>query len=384
MTSSSTLITLSPIFCINLDIYPERWNRTKTEIKRTFSDSPNPPKLHRYPAIDRTNDNDPGRGCGETFCQLVKRAKSNKWPYVVICEDDVHFVPGAYDKLQKALACVPADADLLSAGSYCLRFSNPSIYNDHWLKINGSYASHHFIIIFESVYDKVLGFKDHPNYRHLDRFIGNRLAAHGKMNVYVIWPMIARQYDGYSTTMRKTVQYNTTIWARKHNLLWYSKEHHHTISATEVSPVPYSVEIIEQYEETLRLYFDFVYHKQEKLTQSMICTNHINEYSQADISRMALFWYVTPHIFDIINKEKYGISITEFSSFRSNIMDFYSLVSHTHMHSPVINDTIDVFHLILAYQQPNVFSSVLKKKYNISLEEFAQIKMEQNKKKCRY
>ena len=86
----------------------------------------------------------------------------------------------------------------------------------------------------------------------------------------------------------------------KHNLLWYSKQHHHTLSATEVPPVPYSVAIIEQYEETLRLYFDFVYHKQEKLTQSMICTNHINEYSKADISRMALFWYVTPHIFDNI------------------------------------------------------------------------------------
>ena len=33
---TSTVLTISPIFCINLDIYPERWIRTKTEIKRTF------------------------------------------------------------------------------------------------------------------------------------------------------------------------------------------------------------------------------------------------------------------------------------------------------------------------------------------------------------
>lgn len=380
---TSTVLTISPIFCINLDIYPERWIRTKTEIKRTFISASDPPKLHRYPAIDRTKDAEPGRGCGETFCQLVKRAKSNNWPYVIICEDDVRFVDGAYEKLQLALTCVPPDADLLSAGSYCLRFSKPSVYNDHWLKINGSYASHHFIIIFKSAYDKVLGFKDHPNYRHLDRFIGNRLAAHGKMNVYTIWPMIAQQYDGYSTTMRKHVQYNTLIWARKHSLLWYSSEHHQGISASQVPPVPYVIENIQNYECVLRRYYEFVYHNQEKITSPR--NDRILktiEYSDKEIEHMALFWNVTPHIFDQINKQKYGISISEFNIFHQNIIEFYSMVSSLHTGSTIKD--IDIFHLILAYQQPKIFDTVMKKKYNMTLEEFKQIKKERSKKKCKY
>lgn len=381
-TSLATSLTASPIFCINLDKYPERWNRTKREFKRTFPNTEQP-KLHRYPAIDRTEDAEPGRGCGETFCQLIQRAKSNKWPYVVICEDDVQFVDGAYTKLHKALSCAPPDADILLGGSYCLRFSSPKVFNAHWLKVNGSYASHHFVIFYASAYDKVLGYKDHPNYRHLDRFIGNRFAGRS-LNVYVIWPMIAKQYDGFSTTMRKHVQYNTLTWARKHSLLWYDKTHHASLPAFSVPPKEFCEEAVKAYELRMEEYVEFVKHKDGHI-QNLEQRNHMNQIKNAstdtgdlDIASHALYWYATPHILDRMYKTKYGLSMSEFEEFRSSIVDYYALMNT--QDTDVSEQTIDVFHLILAYQQPDIFNAILKRKYGMSWEEFKKVQQEHNNK----
>lgn len=379
-----TSLASLPIFCINLDKYPERWNRTKLEFKRTFPNSEQP-KLHRYPAIDRTADVEPGRGCGETFCQLVQRAKSNKWPYVIVCEDDVQFVDGAYAKLQKALSSTPSDADILLGGSYCLRFSSPKVFNAHWLKVNGSYASHHFVIFYASAYDKVLGYKDHPNYRHLDRFIGNRFAGRN-LNVYVIWPMIAKQYDGFSTTMRKRVQYNTLMWARKHSLLWYDQRHHASLPAFSVPPKQFCADAVQEYTEQIKMYLEFVKHKDGHI-QNLQCqdkNDQIKRYTEntdtefSDISIHALYWFATPQILDRKYKKTYGVSMREFEEFRSSIVDYYVLMNA--QDTEISAQTIDVFHLILAYQQPEIFNAILKRKYGMSWDEFKKVKQEHKKK----
>lgn len=376
-TSMKQVISLSPIFCINLDKYPERWNRTKLEFKRTFPNSEQP-KLHRYPAIDRTTDAEPGRGCGETFCQLIQRAKSNKWPYVIVCEDDVQFVDGAYAKLQRALACIPPNADILLGGSYCLRFSSPSVFNAHWLKVNGSYASHHFVVFYESVYDKVLGYKDHPNYRHLDRFIGNRFAGRN-VNVYVIWPMIVKQYDGFSTTMRKHVQYNTLTWARKHSLLWYRQEHHANVTAAEVPPKQYCETAVKTYAKLLKDYLSFVKHKEDTV-HTLGQKGIINSVRENQIYDLALYWFATPHILDDIYRKQNSISVSEFQTFRDTIIAYYTLMDKSSEVASESKQTVDVFHLILAYQQPKLFNVVVKKKYGISFEEFKEVQRAQKNK----
>lgn len=399
--------SLSPIFCINLDKHVDRWTRTKAEIKRTFADAPQQPKLHRYSAVDRTNDAEPGRGCGESFCQLISKAKANKWPYVIICEDDVHFVPGAYSKLQKAMQCRPLNADVLLAGSYSLQFSKATVFNDHWLKLNGSYASHHFVIFFETAYDRLLQFKDFPNYRHFDRFVGNRFVAHGSLHVYVMWPMIARQYDGYSTTMKRVVKYNTVLWARKHHLLWFNEKYHADILAKNVPIIEYSEEKLKHFENDIRQ-FNAFHHEVEIETHSNFHSQSQDqdqdqeqeqnttpvESDYKDVQEMSLYWYGMPTLFSkhyqSDNKRtRNTITFDEFIQFRELLQEYYNYVpfqKNTHQltnqsskikfNAPFLQPSfiVDIPHLVLAYKNMKVLDQVLKQRFSLSLTEFKDMR----------
>ena len=374
MEKSIDLVT--PIFCINLDKYKSRWKRTQDEIKRAFIDADVQPKVHRFSAVDRTDDIDPGRGCGESFCQLVMKAKSNSWPYLIICEDDVHFVEGAYKKLKKALSCRPLDADILLAGSYSLQFSKGDIHNDHWLKLNGTYASHHFVIFFESMYDKLLSFKEFPNYRHLDRFIGNKFVTKGNINAYVIWPMIAKQYDGYSTTMRKEVKYNTVIWARKHHLLWYVDRYHQNMSAKDLPIVPYDENERKQFETSLEKYYEFVFalnnseESKSKVFQNM--EQIITQPNQLqNIKQMSLYWFSMKNILNSYTQNVFEISLHDFNEFQLLICDYYKTMSLSLSIYPTIHAIdVDTQHLLMAYKNSELFDIVLKQKYKMSFTEF--------------
>ena len=46
-------------------------------------------------SISTLSKTNPARSCGLAFCNIIKQAKNNKEPYVVICEDDIHFVENA-------------------------------------------------------------------------------------------------------------------------------------------------------------------------------------------------------------------------------------------------------------------------------------------------
>ena len=356
-------LSLSPIFCINLDKYPERWKRTQTEFKRAFNNASLMPKLHRYPAVDRTDEAEPGRGCGESFCQLVSKAKTNKWPYIIICEDDVRFVKGAYEKIQRAMECRPQDADILLFGSYCLRFSKASVVNEHWLSLHGTYASHHFVVFFASMYDKILRFKEHVNYRHLDRFIGNRFVATGKIKGYVMWPMVAKQYDGYSTTMKKNVSYNSLLWTRRHHLLWYNQEYHEHAKGSELIPICFNENDFDVYKDLMRDFFVFL-----KQKGSLVL-----EYSDEEFTQLVLFWYGMQSVYDKIMRRIHGIDVHEFERFRSQITSYYATVQKGCF-------PIDTAHLILAYTNPTIFDEVVANKYGLSFTEFKYAKQKQQEK----
>lgn len=73
-------LSLSPIFCINLDKYPERWKRTQTEFKRAFNNASLMPKLHRYPAVDRTDEAERDVDVANRFVNWYQRRKQINGP----------------------------------------------------------------------------------------------------------------------------------------------------------------------------------------------------------------------------------------------------------------------------------------------------------------
>lgn len=106
--------------------------------------------------------------------------------------------------------------------------------------------------------------------------------------------------------------------------------------------------------------------------------NAATDTGDLDIASHALYWYATPHILDRMYKTKYGLSMSEFEEFRSSIVDYYALMNT--QDTDISAQTIDVFHLILAYQQPDIFNAILKRKYGMSWEEFKKVQQEHNNK----
>jgi hypothetical protein len=72
-------IEKSIAYVINLDSYKERWRRIQKDFKGSSI------KLERFSAI---KNNNPLIGCGESFIEIVKKAKEKKLLSVLIFEDD--------------------------------------------------------------------------------------------------------------------------------------------------------------------------------------------------------------------------------------------------------------------------------------------------------
>lgn len=80
-------------------------------------------------------EKDPALGCSLSHYNLIRMAKAEKLPYLIVMEDDVFPRKDIVEHLNKALSDVPDDFDWLKLeDNYFMKFNKEFDYNDMWFK----------------------------------------------------------------------------------------------------------------------------------------------------------------------------------------------------------------------------------------------------------
>jgi hypothetical protein len=125
--------------------------------------------------------------------QIVEYAKLAGWPMVAIGEDDLKFfAPGAWDYFVSTIPPVDFDIYLSSVYTGDIRADNTT----------EGFTGFHLYIVHARFYDLFLGVNPHE---HIDR------ALKGLGKYVVCDPMIAEQYDGWSSNTKKSEKYRSLL-----------------------------------------------------------------------------------------------------------------------------------------------------------------------------
>lgn len=202
-------------YCINLAMRPDRWEKVQEEFKKM---GPNY-KLERFNAVRHY----PAKiGLVKSWVKLVQMAKRKGLKELFIIEDDLLLCNNAAKIFEETYKELPEDWDLFSGGFYWLG-NNFQIVKPGLAKV-GDFSSTHFLLIRDTMYDTIL--KAHEDYvneetvpGNIDRYLGYK-SLKGELNIYVAWPMFAKQEDGYSNILSKETNYNTVEYYRKNNMVF--------------------------------------------------------------------------------------------------------------------------------------------------------------------
>jgi GR25 family glycosyltransferase involved in LPS biosynthesis len=199
------------MYCVNLESRPDRWRQTVEEFKKLGPDY----TLNRFNAIRNTRN--PELGCATSFLTLIQMAKDQNMPAILVGEDDIMLYSKSAEMWEKAISELPDNWDVLSGGTYIIK--NRMKVSSTLYKVN-NITCMHYICIRNTCYDKILSyFKNNMGKQAIDRFIGE-LSQQKKINVYLVWPMIAGQRPSYSNLEHKNVDYHKTY--RYNKLLFLS------------------------------------------------------------------------------------------------------------------------------------------------------------------
>jgi len=128
---------------------------------------------------------------------IVRWAKGNRKPFVVIAEQDLKFTAlGGWDYFLKN---TPKDYDVYIGGSYLI--DNRNVYEPPLVKVN-EWVGNHLIIVHEKYYDKFLNVSDKD---HIDT------VHRGNGDFYVCYPYPALQRAGYSFNQQAIANYNSAL-----------------------------------------------------------------------------------------------------------------------------------------------------------------------------
>lgn len=200
------------IYCINLKERPERWKKVQKEVEK-MGDSY---ELIRFDAIKNTEN--PRVGAANSFISIIEQAKWDNKEDVLIIEDDLILHSKSKEIFESTYKTLPTDWDVFLGGVYY--YKTKTNINKKLVKV-GDFCSLHFALFRNTSYDKIISYKTNKaNTRtHIDRYMG-LMSANKDLNVYVAWPMFAKQEAGYSDLKKKNVNYNTQEWYSKKGLVF--------------------------------------------------------------------------------------------------------------------------------------------------------------------
>lgn len=230
---------ISHAYCLNCDAQVERWNKFQVEakklnidverfsalpidkitIKQTLFDNKNKPKPSKPISVMRGKEdvvslirdhhamkgnkrkrNNKELSNLQSFGEMFKLARDNKWDNVLIFEDDTYFnVNDSGATLQSALNELPDEWDILYLGLYLKACSKGKLHkhSKHLLRFDekGKFTiwGAHAIVWRHTVYDKLIKYIfNNEGYQYLTDFIiASMIIPSG--NVYMMNPPIAFQ-----------------------------------------------------------------------------------------------------------------------------------------------------------------------------------------------
>lgn len=166
-------------YCANLNERKDRWR----QVQREFAGSGI--KLRRFPAIKKSVG---WKGCGRTFQAIVRAAKRDGLPWVLIVEDDCDLRPAFFDTWPRVLSALWVERgtwDIYVSGVTNLRGIHPRLRSP-LIRIDHAYSLQ-FHVVSADAYDKVLAWN----------------------------PERDRQIDVYyAKVMRKVTSYPSVAWQK--------------------------------------------------------------------------------------------------------------------------------------------------------------------------
>lgn len=131
--------------------------------------------------------NDTIKAISRSHKRIVRYAKENNLPRIIIAEDDIQFTrPGAWDYFLKS---IPEDCDLYLGHIYFGKWDDNG-------KINGEFSSFSLYCINSKFYDYFLSVSER---QHID-LVMNKARRY---DIRVCLPMVCRQANGWSDNSKK-------------------------------------------------------------------------------------------------------------------------------------------------------------------------------------
>ena len=170
--------------------------------------------------VDAIKHNPPQVGLILTLSKLVRYAKNKNLKDILFIEDDLILHDHSKSIFETTYKNLPKNCDIFLGGSYWyqdMRKVKPGLVQV------GDFSSLHFTILKDTAYDKILQAEsDYKNNKltytnNIDRYLG-QMSKEGKLNVYLSWPMFAKQEDDFSNMVNKETSYNSTSFINGNNL----------------------------------------------------------------------------------------------------------------------------------------------------------------------
>ncbi len=183
-----------PIICIH--------TKERTDRKMLMSGQANRLKYKFHFYETSLNEKDPKTGCKESHLKVIKQSINRKLDKVMIIEDDCKFL-----KSPTHLPKFPDSWDILYLGGTVHR--RLADYNKDWTQVH-TWNLHSYIINLsnKSLVDDILLLQTNDSYKNLEIDEYFLKYINTKYKCYMITPMIAIQYDGFSNIERSKVEYS--------------------------------------------------------------------------------------------------------------------------------------------------------------------------------
>ncbi len=171
--------------------------------------------LYELVPADKSTNN-PVRNISKAHKECIRRAVAQDLDQVVILEDDVQFVcQGAYNRFLELLDKLhPETWDIFTSGSYEYSFDRSSKALEDLKKIGLSklrrFSGLHCYAVNKRFYQKFL---QAPEGRNLDKTLTG--------DIWMSFPMLAVQHDGFSDNRKAQTNYNHQYKSRLN--LWDGK-----------------------------------------------------------------------------------------------------------------------------------------------------------------